>query len=343
MRVTVGVVGVGRWGPNLLRNFHNQRTSVVVAVADQDEARRRKIAELYPDVAVTEDAAAVIEDSGVEAVVIATPTRTHHTLARQALLAGKHMLVEKPLTDNLASAVEVARLAEERGRVLLVGHTFLFNAGVLAVKQFLDEGRLGRPYYISMIRTNLGPIRTDVSAAWDLAAHDVSIANYWLDAPPVSASAHGGTWINPGIRDAVFATLEYPDNTLVNLEVSWLNPRKVRYVTVVAEHRMLTLDDTNETEPVRIYDKGVADDRVRDEVIDTFGEYRSMVHEGEIVIPRIPPSEPLRAECDHFIECVTGRAEPRTGPAVAIDVVRVLQAIDQSMRCHGARVPLVPA
>jgi predicted dehydrogenase len=337
----MGVIGIGRWGPNLLRNFYSHRTSTVAMVAECDGRRRAQIAELYPDVSVVDDADLVMDAAEIDAVAIATPTRTHYPLVRQALLAGKHVLVEKPLTDDLATAIELEKLAEERGRVLLVGHVFIYNLGVEAVKRYLQEGELGRPYYISMVRTNLGPIRRDVNASWDLASHDISMANYWLDARPLSASATGGTWINPGIVDAVFATLEYPDNVLVSLEVSWLNPRKVRDVTVVAERKMLTLDDTNDQEPIRIYDKGVVDDRVRDEVIDTHREFRSMVHEGEIVIPRVSLGEPLRSECDHFLDCVLQGTSPRTGAAPAVDVVRALDAIDRSMRLGGARVSIL--
>jgi predicted dehydrogenase len=313
---------------------------VVAMVAEPDDRRRLQIADLYPDVHAVADASLVMDSDAIDAVAIATPTRTHYPLVREALLANKHVLVEKPLTDDLAAAIELQKLAEERGRVLLVGHVFLYNRGVEAVKQYIDEGHLGQPYYISMVRTNLGPIRNDVNASWDLGSHDISIANYWLGARPLAVSATGGTWINPGIADAVFATLEYPGNVLVNVQASWLNPRKVRDVTVVAEHKMLTLDDTNDTEPIRIYDKGVVDERVRDEVIDTVGKFRSMVHEGEIVIPRVSLGEPLKAECDHFLECVLHGAVPRTGAAPAVDVVRALDAMDRSMRLGGARVPI---
>jgi predicted dehydrogenase len=309
-------------------------------VAEPDDRRRLQIADLYPDVHAVADASLVMDSDAIDAVAIATPTRTHYPLVREALLANKHVLVEKPLTDDLAAAIELEKLAEERGRVLLVGHVFLYNRGVEAVKQYIDEGHLGQPYYISMVRTNLGPIRNDVNASWDLGSHDISIANYWLGARPLAVSATGGTWINPGIADAVFATLEYPGNVLVNVQASWLNPRKVRDVTVVAEHKMLTLDDTNDTEPIRIYDKGVVDERVRDEVIDTVGKFRSMVHEGEILIPRVSLGEPLKAECDHFLECVLHGAVPRTGAAPAVDVVRALDAMDRSMRLGGARVPI---
>jgi predicted dehydrogenase len=336
--VTLGVIGVGRWGPNLLRNFHNHRTSTVAMVADRDQRRRAQIAELYPDVPVIADADAILRAEAIDAVAIATPTSTHFALVKQALLADKHVMVEKPLTDNVAEAEELGDLAKERGLVLLVGHVFLYNPAVEQVKRYLAGDLLGSPYYISMVRTNLGPIRTDVNASWDLASHDISMANYWLGSAPTAVSAIGGTWINEGIPDAVFATLHYPGGVLVSIEVSWLNPRKVRDVTIVAEHKMLTLDDTNPSEPIRIYDKHVVDKRVREGVVDTLHGFRSLVHEGEILIPQISAGEPLKAECDHFLECVETGSIPRSGPDAAIDVVRVLEAIDRSMAQSGTHI-----
>ena len=191
--------------------------------------------------------------------MICTPTITHYPLAKAALEAGKHVLVEKPITTRSDQGEELCRLAEAKGLVLLVGHIFLYNAAVRFVKRSLDAGELGRVYYVSMVRTNLGPIRMDVNAAWDLAAHDIAIVDYWLGGSARSVSATGGTWINPGIEDAVFATLRYADGVLVNLHASWLNPKKAREITVVGERRMLTVDDMNLGEPVRIYDKQVTD------------------------------------------------------------------------------------
>jgi predicted dehydrogenase len=336
----IGMIGVGRWGPNLLRNFHDHRASVVATIADRDARRRAQIEELYPDVVVTSDAAEVIADPTIDAVVVATPTVTHYELVKAALLAGKDVLVEKPLTQDLSQAMELRDLTNELGRVLLVGHVFLYNPAVEQVKQYLEEGELGRPYYLTMIRTNLGPVRTDVDASWDLAAHDVSIANYWLGSAPETASATGGTWINEGVADAVFATLHYPGNVLVNVEVSWLNPRKVRDITIVAEHKMLTMDDNDQQEPIRIYDKGIVDEKVREGIVDTIGGFRSLVHEGDIRIPRVSMGEPLKVECAHFIECIETRQTPRSGAATAVDVVRVLDAVDRSMRSEGALVPV---
>lgn len=337
MGVSVGVVGVGRWGPNLLRNFHGRTDSAVRAVAERDDRRRAQIAEMYPDVEMVSDAHELIGRPDLDAVVVATPTVTHYELVRAALESGKHVMVEKPLTHDVDEAEELGALAAARDRVLLVGHVFLFNPAVEKVKEYLGGDLLGDPYYISMVRTNLGPVRTDVNAAWDLATHDVSIANYWLDDTPVAVSATGGTWINGGIADTVFAVLEYPGGVLVNLHASWLNPRKVRDITVVAEHRMLTLDDTDPSEPIRIYDKGIVDAEVSEGVIDTLGGFRSIVHEGDITIPRVSLGEPLRTECEHFVACITDGVTCRSGPAEGIDVVRVLAAIDRSMAAGGAR------
>lgn len=222
----------------------------------------------------------------------------------------------------------------------MVGHVFLFNVGIRYVKEHLES--LGRVYYIAMVRTNLGPIRADVNAAWDLAAHDVSIANYWLEGEPVTASAVGGSWINRGIEDTVFATLRYPEGVLVNLHASWLNPRKARDITVVGDRRMLTFDDMNLGEPIRLYDKRVDEQRIASQFIDTFGSFRSGVREGDVTIPKIPSGEPLRQECDHFLDCVINSKRPLTDGAEAARVVRVLEAIGRSAANAGREERIEP-
>ena len=231
--IRIAVFGAGHWGPHLIRNFHNKEQSEVLWVVDRDPARLAQVRTRFPDVAVGADADGVLAETRVDAVVIATPTSTHYQLARAALEHGKHVLVEKPIATDTREAAELCSLSAEGRRVLMVGHVFLFNPGIQRVKEYLDAGHLGRVYYIAMVRTNLGPIRVDVNAAWDLAAHDVSIVNWWLGTEPVTAAAVGGKWINHGIDDAVFATLRYPGDVLVNLHVSWLNPRKAREITVV--------------------------------------------------------------------------------------------------------------
>ena len=333
--IGVAVIGAGHWGPNLIRNFENPPKSEVLFVVDRDPDRLRQVQCRFPHVAVGESFEETLRDERVEAVVIATPTTSHYALVKAALVAGKHVLVEKPITADAAQAQELEIIAAEAERVLMVGHVFVYNAAVQRVRRYIEAGELGPIYYVSMVRTNLGPIRMDVNAAWDLAAHDISIVNYWLDSEPLTASAVGGTWINPGIEDAVFATLRYPSDILVNLHVSWLNPRKAREITVTGEKRMLTFDDMNLSEPVRIYDKCVTEVRTQPKYIDSFASFRSSIRDGDITIPRVSGGEPLRSECDHFLHCITTNSAPLTGAREGLAVVRALSAIERSLKNLG--------
>jgi predicted dehydrogenase len=333
--VRVAVVGAGHWGPNLIRSFEAPPASVVRTVVDRDRARLDQVHARFPHVQLIGEVDGVLADPEVDALVVATPTSTHYAIVKAALEAGKHVLVEKPITTQSAQADELTALAEKRGLVLMVGHVFIFNQAVQRVHGYIESGELGRVYYVSMVRTNLGPIRMDVNASWDLISHDVSIVNYWLGAEPETVSGVGGTWINPGIEDAVFATFRYPGGTLVNVHASWLNPRKARDITVAGDKRMLTFDDMNLLEPVRIYDKQVTDKTVRPGFIDSFASFRASVRDGDITIPKISSGEPLRAECDHFIDCVRNRKRPLVGGREAAAVVRALEALDRSMRSGG--------
>jgi predicted dehydrogenase len=330
------VIGAGQWGPNLIRNFHNHQTSEVTWVVDRDESRLALTRSRYPDIQVAADPAPALADPVVDAVIVATPTVTHYQLTAAALRAGKHVLVEKPIATKPAEAEELCALAVRYNRVLMVGHVFLFNSGIRHVKEYLDSGRLGRLFYLSMVRTNLGPIRMDVNAAWDLAAHDISIANYWLDAIPSHVATHGGSWINPGVEDAVFATIWYPSEVIVHLHVSWLSPRKVRDITVVGEAAMLTFDDMNLSEPIRVYDKRVGE-QLTPSFIDTFASFRTSIREGDILIPRVAIGEPLKAECDHFIECIATGAKPLSDGRSGAAAVRVLAAMERSITGGGRR------
>ena len=340
--IRVAVVGAGHWGPNLIRNFHNRERSEVLWVVDRDPGRLGQVRGRFPEIQVAQEAEPALADVRVDGVVIATPTSTHYRFAKAALERGKHVLVEKPIATAVREGAELCALAAASGRVLMIGHVFLFNPGIQRVKQYLDAGELGRIYYVAMVRTNLGPIRVDVDAAWDLASHDVSVVNYWLESEPVTVAAVGGTWINPGVADAVFATLRYPDDVLVNLHVSWLNPRKARDITVVGEKRMLTFDDMNLSEPIRVYDKRVTDDRTTVGYVDSFASFRASIREGEIVIPRVVLGEPLRAECEHFLDCVESGKPPLTGGEQGMAVVRVLEAIERSARNGGREERTAP-
>ncbi len=331
----IAVIGAGHWGPNLIRNFHNRQQSEVTRVIDRDEARLAQVASRYPEILISVDAEDAFSDASVDAVVVATPTVTHYPLVKRALEAGKHVLVEKPIATRGDEADELCELADGAGRVLMVGHVFLYNGAVRAVKQYLDAGELGRVYYISMVRTNLGPIRADVNAAWDLAAHDISIVNYWLGADPLTVSSIGGSWINPNVEDAVFATIRYPDKVLVNLHTSWLNPRKARDITVVGERKMLTFDDIDLVEPIRIYDKYVSDEASPAGFVDTFATFRASVRDGDIRIPNVALGEPLKNECDEFIECLEKGTRPTSDGRVGARVVRALEALTRSTAAAG--------
>ncbi|MBL9037208.1 MAG: Gfo/Idh/MocA family oxidoreductase [Archangium sp.] len=332
--ISVGVIGAGHWGPNLIRNFHNGITSRVVCVVDSRPERIKAVSSRFPDVKMSGDVEAIFGDPNIQAVVIATPTATHFALCKRALEAGKHVLVEKPIASTLGDAEALVAQADAAGLTLMVGHVFLFNPAVQRVKKMIDSGDLGRVYYVSMVRTNLGPIRHDVNASWDLASHDISIVDYWLGARAQAASAVGGAYINPGVEDVVFATLKYPNSVLVNLHASWLNPRKNRDITVVGDKRMLTFDDMNVQEPIRVYDKGVTDEKTSS-VVDTYATFRASVRDGDIVIPRVAMGEPLKSECDAFIDCVAQKKKPVASGLVGANVVRALEAIQRSLRNGG--------
>jgi predicted dehydrogenase len=338
--IEVAVLGAGHWGPHLVRNFDNRQRSHVAWVVDRDQSRLDEVRNRFPDAKLTDDASVAIADDLVDAVIIATPTTTHYTLAKEALARGKHLLVEKPMATSSRESQELTDLAAAAGRVLMVGHVFVYHAAVQRVKRYIDTGELGRVYYISMVRTNLGPIRTDVNAAWDLAAHDLSIADLWLGGQAETASAVGGGWINPGLDDVMFATLRYPGDVLVNLHVSWLNPRKARDITVVGDHKMLTFDDMDLTEPIRIYDKGVAEESDLPLFADTFSSFRASIREGDVTIPKVPVHEPLMAECMHFLDCIERGLAPMTGGPEATAVVRTLEALERSMRDGGKETPV---
>lgn len=341
--IQIAVIGAGQWGPNLIRNFHDLSGSRVRWVVDRDENRLQEAKSRYEGVETSTDAKAVFDDPAVDAVVIATPTSTHYSLARSALETGKHVLVEKPITASAVEARALTKLARQKGSILMVGHVFLFNEGIREVKRYIESGDLGEVHYVSMTRTNLGPLRSDVNAAWDLAAHDISIADYCLDGKALTVSAVGGMWINPGIHDAVFSTLRYHDSKLVHLEVSWLNPKKARHMTVVGSERMLTFDDMNLIEPIRIYDKGVAQSRRiydgssdSDVYADTYVSFRASIRDGSIVIPKVQMGEPLRSQCEAFIRCIDEGRPPVTDGEFGTSIVETLEALGRSLDNAGA-------
>lgn len=334
--VRVAVVGLGYWGPNLVRNLYELPTAEVSLVCDQRPEALEQIVRRYPSVRTTTQFAEVLEDPGIEAVVIATPIGTHFDLASASLESGKHTLVEKPLADSVARAAELARLASERDLVLLPGHTFLYSPPVRAVQEMIESGELGDIYFVSTSRVNLGLHQSDASVVYDLAPHDFSILLYWLREAPTHVTALSRGCIIPGTPDVAFVNLEYASGVIAHVELAWLAPSKLRRTTIVGSQKMVVYDDTS-IEPVRVFDTGVT---LRDP--DTFGEYRLSYRTGDIVSPRIDVTEPLSLELDDFCHAIRTGSSTRASAGLGIDVVRMVEAAERSLSGGGVRTAVPP-
>ena len=325
-KLTVAQIGVGYWGPNLLRNIVNNEHCHIKLAVDLSADRRDFVQFLYPDVKVSDDSEKVFSDPGIDAVVISTPVKSHFGLSVKALEAGKHILVEKPMATSLNEIEEIGRLAEEKNLIAMVGHTFLYNPAVRAMKQIIDSGKLGDIRYIYSQRLNLGRIRSDVDALWNLAPHDISIVQYWLGEPtPVAVKRTGMAYVQPGIEDVSFLNIEYPCNILVNIHVSWLAPRKVRRLTVVGSDKMVVYDDIAENK-VAIYDKGIDRMAILGEHMDFDrpGPPNFNHRSGDVVFPEIASEEPLKIEIQHFVDCILNKTPCLTGVEHAGQVVSIL-------------------
>ena len=330
--VRIGVVGLGYWGPNLVRNLFELPDAELAWVCDRSRERLDSVRRRYTGIRSTTRYEEMLRDPSVEAVVIATPVSTHYELALRALSAGKHVFVEKPLAASEEEALRMIRLARRNDLLLMPGHTFLYSPPVNAIKSLLDAGELGSAYFISMSRVNLGLHQSDVSVVWDLGPHDFSILRYWLDETPSHVSALSRACVIPGVPDVAFVNLEFPSGTIAHVELSWLAPSKLRRTTVVGSQKMVVYDDTS-AEPVRVYDSGAA---LPDP--ESFGEFTLTYRTGDIVSPRIEVLEPLYAELTDFCSCVRTGATPRSSAGVGLDVVRLVESVEESLRRGGARV-----
>ena len=332
-RLGVAIVGCGYWGVNYVRVFNELTHARIVGVCDQRLERLQTIQQRFPAVQTYQDLNDVLAMDDVEAVVICTTAATHYPLVRQALEAGKHVMVEKPMTTCSAHGEELKALAEAKDLTLMVGHTFVYNAGVRMVKDCMKS--VGQVYYLYARRTNLGPIRHDVNALWDLAPHDISIFNYWLDMLPEWVSAVGSRVLRNGHEDVGFVSLGYPNNIVAHIHASWAEPNKVRELVVVGSDQSITFNDLNPLEQVRVFKKGVT---TVEREASNYGEHQFMMRDGDIVSPRIDVNEPLKSECQHFVDCVTRHEQPLTGGKEGLDVVRIMEAIDQSVTNKGAPI-----
>jgi len=328
----VGVIGYGYWGPNLTRNFFELPASEVVAISDLSEENLKRAKLKYPDIVLTTDYKQLF-DMGLDAVVVSTPPKTHFPIAKDCLLNDLHVLVEKPITLNSKHAEELIELADKRSLTLMVGHTFEYNSSVQAMKDFIDEGELGDLYYIDAARLNLGLFQSDSNVLWDLAPHDLSILMYLLGQNPVSVSAHGMPCAFEGIYDLAKLSLLFPNDLMAYIHVSWIDPAKVRRVTVVGSKKMAVFNDLGTDGKIKIYDKGVE----RPAFTNGFAEFQYNYRSGDITIPKIAYAEPLRAECQHFIDSVINQTEPRSSGRTGLAVIKVLEAAERSMTNDSTR------
>ena len=326
-RVRIAQIGVGYWGPNLLRNFVSNEDCDVVRVVDLSKERRAFVRGLYPSIKVSEKVEDIINDATIQAVVIASPVGSHFELAMKCLKAGKSIMVEKPMATSAVECAEIGALAERQALVAMVGHTFLYNSSVLYVKELIDKGVLGDIRYIYSQRLNLGRIRSDVDALWNLAPHDVSIIQYWLGEPePMAVQRYGNAYVQEGIDDVVFMNIKYPNGVMANIHVSWLDPHKTRKMAVVGSEKMVVYDDVADNK-IAIYDKGIDRMSVLGENMD-FDNSSSFTfnhRSGDVVLPKIEANEPLAVEVGHFIDCIKNGARCLTDAAHAERVVRILE------------------
>jgi predicted dehydrogenase len=332
----LAVIGCGYWGPNLVRNFVQSNKVRELICCDLDQKRLDRMKGLYPSVKVLSDYKELLQMPDLDAVAIATPVKTHHPIAKDFLSHGKHVFIEKPLTHSYETALELTKLAEEKQKVLMAGHTFEYTAAVNKVKEIIASGELGKILYISCTRVNLGLFQPDINVVWDLAPHDISIVLYLMGEVPVSVNSQGKAHFNHEIEDVATTTLNFKNGLIAFIHNSWLDPNKIRRTTIVGSRKMLVYDDIEPQEKIKIYDKGV-------EVppyYDTFADFQYSYRYGDIHSPRIDDYEPLKKVCDHFIECINKGRVPQSDGYSGLRVVSILEAANKSLKLNGKPVAI---
>jgi predicted dehydrogenase len=331
--ITMGQVGLGHWGPNLLRNFMALPGSHIKICCDVDESARARVEATYPGVKATADYPRMLDDDEISAIVVSSPASLHYEHARLAIERNKHVFVEKPIALDVSQAVELVRLAEERHRVLMVGHLLLYHPAVRQLKDYVTSGDLGQIHYLYSHRLNLGKVRRDENAMWSLSPHDISVALYLLGQSPQAVSAQGRAFLRAGIHDLVFLTMYFADGALAHCHVSWLDPHKVRRFTVVGSNKMAIFDDMEPREKIRLYDAGVDFPEVGYDDLLT-------LRFGDVYSPRVVMKEPLRLECQHFLDCIEQDTRPLSDGRNGVDVLRVLDAAQRSLEQDGQPMAL---
>ena len=334
--LNVGVVGCGYWGPNLIRNFRALPECRLKAMCDSNEQRLKHLHGLYPEVESHTDFGGMLESAGLDAVIIATSVKHHYRMAKASLLAGKHTFIEKPMAASVQECEELVELASKNRLTLMVGHTFLYSAPIRKIKQILDAGDIGDLQYISSRRLNLGLFQKDINVTWDLAPHDISIVLYLMQELPLSVNCSGNAHITPGVEDVTSLCMSFPGEYFANIQSSWLDPRKVRDMTIVGTKRMIVYDDMEPLQKIKIYDARVD----KPPHYDTFAEFQYAYHYGDVYIPHLKQEEPLKIECQHFLDCIRHGKTPLTNGQNGLNVVKVLEAASASLKQNGAPVPL---
>jgi len=335
-QIKLGVVGCGYWGPNLMRNFRTLPECSLEMMCDVSEQRLTHLKALYPAVKGEMDFDHMLNGAGLDAVVIATAARFHYPMARASLLAGKHTFIEKPMASSSAQCEELIDIARKNGLVLMVGHTFLYSPVVRRIKEIIDAGDIGDIRYICARRLNLGLYQKDLNVAWDLAPHDISIILYIFEELPISVNCRGVAHITPGIEDVTSMSLNFRKNRSAIIHNSWLDPRKIREMTIVGSKRMIVYDDVAQLEKVRVFDARVE----RPPHYDTFAEFQYAYHYGDVYVPYIKQEEPLKVECQHFLDCIRDGRTPLSSGTQGLELVRILEASSQSLKLGGGPVQI---
>jgi predicted dehydrogenase len=334
--IQIAVAGCGYWGPNLIRNFRFLSDCNVHTVCDIVDDRLEHMKQLYPEVETNKKFEHVVQNPDIDAVAIATPVRFHFEMAKKVLQAGKHVFIEKPMASSTAECKELIQLAGTQNLTVMLGHTFIYSPPVRKIKEIIDCGDIGEIQYISSRRLNLGLFQADINVAWDLAPHDISIILYILGQPPVSVNCQGKAHFNPKIEDVTNMTLNFSNGGFATIQSSWLDPNKIREMTFVGSRRMLVYNDLEPMEKIKIYDKRVE----TPPHYDTFAEFHYSYHYGDMYAPYIKQYEPLRMECQEFLDCINTGSQPETGGLEGLQVVQILEAASESLKNDGALVKI---
>jgi predicted dehydrogenase len=337
MAIKIGQIGIGAWGKNLLRTFNGLPGVSVTVACDLDSSQLKKLSNAFPGVEFSQEPSRVLDDSSLDAIVVATPPAGHFELASKALQNGKDVFVEKPLVLSIEHGRSLVELAEKQKRILMVGHIMEYHPASLKLKEYIDSGKLGKIHYLYSTRVNLGKVRDIENSLWSFAPHDISLIVFLLNQMPSRVTATGADYLQKNIEDVSFMTMHFPDKTMAHIHVSWLDPHKERKLTIVGSKMMAVFDDTDSSEKIWLYDKGV---ETKNDY-NTYGEYLSL-RAGDILIPSIDSAEPLKLECEHFIDCIKNRTQPRSDGRDGLKVLTILSAAQKSMEQGGAPMEIFP-